>query len=235
MIVLTTFWGNHPGYAGLLNDWVDAYLDSGTTFPFLVLTDLETPNTKFPTLRVDVSNQSLFMRPNHKFDRKGALMLEALKIIEGPILFLDTDAVVRRPIQDHIGKWKEAEIAITRDTGVRKIDAGWGEPKYDEMCAGVMYFGGGNKDQLIRHYQMAFGQLHLKHPTDGLLEQMAWSMLWKRVGGAQLPDSFGWVERHWGNNPNAVIIHNHGPAKLMKYSLNASSPGAAGVREPTPE
>lgn len=223
MIVLTTFWGDNPAYAGLLNDWVDAYVDSGTAFPFMVLTDLETPNTKFPTLRVDVSNQSLFMRPNHKFDRKGALMLEALRVIDGPVLFLDTDATVQHPLHEHVGSWETSPVAITKDSGPRMIDAGWGEPPYKEMCAGVMYFGRGDKAQIIRLYQMVFGQLNLKNPNEGLLEQQAWSVVWKRMAGDQLPDSFGWVERRWGKNPNAVVLHDHGPSKLVKYSLNVSS------------
>lgn len=224
MIVLTTYWGKNPAYAGLLCDWVDAYADSGSSFPFMVLTDLETENTKFPTLRVDVSQQQLFMRPAHNMDRKGALMLEALKVIDGPVLFLDTDATVLRPIQNHLGPWTESPIAITRDSGPRTVDVGWGEPLFKEMCAGVMYFGRGDKSQTIVRYQQAFGQLHIKKPTEPLLEQQAWSVVWKRMAGDQLPDSFGWVERRWGKNPEAVVHHDHGPSKLVKYnSLNAPS------------
>jgi len=223
MIVLTTYWGENPAYEALLNDWVEAFIVSGTTLPFMVLTDLETPNTRYPTLRVDVSAHAILMRPNHPMDRKGALMVEALRQIEGPVLIIDTDATLQHPLQNFIGPWEMADIAITRDSGPRMIDVGYDEPVFKEMCAGVMYFGQGDKGQIIQRYYQAYGQLSIRTPREPLLEQQAWSVVWKRMEGDALPDSMGWVERRWGKNANATILHDHGPGKFAQYRNNSSS------------
>jgi hypothetical protein len=223
MIILTTYWGNRKEYAGLLADWVEAYIESGTTFPFSVLTDLETPNTHFPTTRVDVSNHQILMRPNHPMDRKGALMLEALRLIDGPVLVIDTDATLNQPLQNFVGPWEMSRIAITRDSGPRTIDVGYGEPIFKEMCAGVMYFGQGDKGQIIDNYHRAFGQLCIKTPLEPLLEQWAWSVVWKRMQGDMLPDTMGWVERRWGKNDKATILHDHGTGKFARYRNNSPS------------
>lgn len=223
MIILTTYWGRNPAYEGLLNDWVEAYITSDTSFPFMVLTDLETPNTRYPTLRVDASRHTILMRPNHIMDRKGALMVEALRHLEDPVLFIDTDATLQHPLQNYIRSWETSPIAITRDSGPRMIELGWGEPPFKEMCAGVMYFGRGDKAQIIERYYQAYGQLHITKPMEPLIEQQAWSVVWKRMEGAQLPDSLGWVERRWGKNSNAVILHDHGTGKLARYQKHSPS------------
>src|SRR5688572_22194673 len=140
MIIAIPHWGTDERYFDVLDAWVEHYLESGTTLPFVVVTDHKTKFTRYPTLAVDVSCQCGVMRPGKTFDHKGALMLEALKFFHGGVLFCDADAFIHKPIQDHLGLWAAAPIAMAKDSGIRATSlAAWGMGEIKEMNAGVVW------------------------------------------------------------------------------------------------
>lgn len=220
MIIAIPHWGTDQRYFDVLDAWVEQYIESGSSLPFVVVTDHQTRFTRYPTLAVDVREQQGVMRRGEVFDRKGALMLEALKYFHGGVLFCDADAFVMKPIQDHLGLWASSKIAMSKDSGIRKAGMGaWEQPDVQEMNAGVLWFGTGCKLPLISAYRRAFLQLSVVRGDDHWLEQLAWSLVWQQERGSLLPSEFQWVPHRWGPNPHAVINHHHGESKFRLLSI----------------
>lgn len=220
--VAVTYFGRDPRYLLLLDAWVAQFRRSGCRWPFIVVSDMATPALAYPMARFDISAYEDMIRPDQPFDVKGALMAEAALAL-GPMLMLDADALLMQDPEPHLSPFATAPIAMPLDHGA--IPDGRTHhlnPPYNDVkktCAGVAWFGSGDKTRLVRMWREAFAELLPVLPWPGripcLVEQFAWSLASHRCGGSHLPWSFNYPRHCAKHHAGAIVNHYFGGRKLV--------------------
>lgn len=215
MILAVPFFGNDGRYRAMLDRWIEAHASSGCQLQFVVVSDYSEPLQNVPWLRVDTTPFAALVRDDNPMDRKGVIVLAALQVL-GRCVVLDSDALIQKDPTRFLESLPDVAMGISPDVSGRKLKLPWSLEEFFEGCAGVMYFGSASrKDRvgLSLAYAQAFSNFADAHPDDYLLEQRAWSLACHRLGGFMLPKEMNWPPHHLGDNPNAYILHHHGPAK----------------------
>jgi hypothetical protein len=221
---LVPHWGSDPKYTDLLFSWVRAYESSGAKAPFTVISDTKTP--KIPSLPWEAFDTSKFkgaISENNGFDRKGAIVSLAITAIQEPVLVLDADAFLQFDPEPLLSPFEGVPFAMPKDFGaphLRIRNRHMQETPVTKRCAGVLWFGGGNRDLLCIDYLIAFDELKAGRYFEErrLFEQHAWAMVAHKHKAPFLPDELNWPDiiPRYGPNPKAAIYHRIGQRKWRK-------------------
>lgn len=207
MIVATTCFGEMETDWHLVDEWAirvnravpDAYV--------VMITDQDPAIYKIDLLVID--ERSLMERDNVEsdravtdyqgmnFDKKGAMLCQALKILGGDLLYLDLDAHLMKDPRPVLSKLRGPMFMADNRFDERVIDG-----KGTTMgCAGVMWFPTfGQRKIVTESYMKAFTDR--SKSTDPLLEQYCWSIA---AGNAErLPLSFN---ADPDNCEDAYVVH----------------------------
>lgn len=216
MIIAVPFFGTDPRYLALLEHWFDCHALSGTKVQAIVITD-DNALPGFSALRVDTFPQRKAMR-GHPFDRKGAIIAAALPIL-GPFLACDLDAFIERDPEPLMLRLPEVAIATVPDDWVRPITMHWDEGvKTVQQNAGVMWFGDvKQRVAVVASYMEQFRKMGCDFAEDDWREQLAWSAVAWKFGGHQMDLRLNW-SRLRPANPDACILHIHGPDKWKRLA-----------------
>jgi hypothetical protein len=235
MLVVAPYFGDLLRLRPLADAWYSAAVRhaGGSQIGFLV-----PPGSKVATaaavIECDVHGFADVVRPGQPFDLKGAIVCSFL--LRAPetdgILVLDLDAVLARDPREALEPFENAPVAMPIDHGAilyfrtPRLEAPY--EHVQKLCAGVMYFGPGNRSRLVAGYKRAWAELRPIEPwgrnLSHLLEQYSWSLCLRRRGGAVLPHTMNWSPRHVGENPAAVVNHDYG---LQKWKDAALAPRRA--------
>lgn len=226
-LVAIPYFGDNPKYLHMLDEWVANFR---TRFPgseFLVFTHdaAQTMKAKgYPCLELDISRYADVIRPDQPFDVKGALMCEAALMIKRPFLMLDSDALLVADPTAVLDAMGDAPCAMPVDHGAilsghaRYMDYPFRD--VSKMCAGVFWFGAGKRAELVQRYRDTWKMLkELDCPwtprLPHLLEQYAWSVALRCMGGCELPATMNWAPHYGGigEHPNAIVNHYFGHKK----------------------
>jgi hypothetical protein len=185
MIVATVCFGSDPTFWSMLNDWAEAVEDAVPQAKRVLITgglygsshvcnfDAElcvTPDESLIRDSID-GDGVVTAGQGRNFDLKGALLLAALPLLGGDLLYLDADAVLmkdpsmvlkklRTPM--HIAENRFAERVLDKECHVMG-------------CAGVMWFpAAGYRRLVVDGYREAF-ERH-RSSADPLVEQYCWSL-----------------------------------------------------------
>lgn len=236
MKIMIPYFGGER-YRPLLDAWLWQYKQTGLTYPVHVVTPdvMKMPqewvvrkieDVSFPLYIVDqipLTQYADVIRPGQPFDIKGALVCEGLKYVGDHTLVLDSDAVVMRdPLPDLLKVW-DSPLAMPVDHGSllngREAFLTGLHSKVRKCCAGVMWFGRQETTSEIYH-SVWKGLKDDNFPwnprLEHLLEQNAFSLVRHVQTGAILPHTFNWSTRFLGENPDAVIVHDYGPRKMIR-------------------
>lgn len=215
IIAVPYFAGKDPRFSALLDAWVEQYLQSGNDHPFVVLTDLATGFTKYPSLAVDLSPYADFARTGHPMDKKGLLLCAGLQCLQGDVLICDSDAFVVKPLPIIEGSFGMPPDACKRATRLP-----WEIETWRMLNAGVMFFGKHvDRPYLLQRYKSAFDQVVTAMPEEYLCEQLAWTLVHRRAEGFIMDQRLNWVPHLYGPNSDAFILHRHGEEKWKYLGL----------------
>jgi len=214
LIAVPYFEGKDPRYAKLLEHWFECHAASGTKVPAIVITD-DNDLPGFPVLRVDTWPLREVMR-GHPFDRKGAIIVAALPIL-GPFMACDMDAFVEKDPERLMLRLPPVPIATLGDDWTRPITMHWDQhAKTVQQNAGVMWFGDVTARAEVReHYLREFYRMGSDFAEDDWREQLAWSAVAWQMGRHQIDPRLNW-SRIRPDNPDACILHIHGPDKWKR-------------------
>lgn len=214
MIIAVPFFGDDARYYRLLCHWFECHAKSGTNVPAIVITD-ELTLRDYPCLTVDTWPLRKVMR-GHPFDRKGAIILAALPIL-GPFLACDMDAFIERDPEPVMARLPDVALATAPDDWKRPITMHWdGHAQTMQQNAGVMWFGDVKQRQaVVSTYLDQFHKMGSDFDKDDWREQLAWSAVAWKLGGHQLDPRLNW-SRLKPANPDACILHVHGPDKWKR-------------------
>ncbi len=222
MLILVPWFGNVGRFEAMADAWVARYVESGTVAPWRYLTDVDLPaRTGAMIDRYDLAGFSEVIRPGQPFDVKGALVCAALLAHDEPLLVLDLDAQLLRDPAPDLAPFMGRVIAMPVDAGAITHDRSPRlNPPYGtvlKLCAGVMFFGAGDRGRLVAAYRKAWTELRptlpWSPPLPHLLEQHAWSLAARRRGGDVLSQAFNWSPDHLGANALATVEHRYGLRK----------------------
>lgn len=215
--------GTSPRWVAMLEVWLSHRLKSGCRLPVAVLSD---PDTALPAfsddvtvLRFDPHALPGIIRPGQPFDNQGSLIVQAIRFL-GPVVVMDSDALMLRDPTAEFARFpRHALIGMAPDAGGRVLTLP--EGVLPERNGGVLYFGDAQPEErevLARAYRDTFAELVRDHPTNPLLTQFVWSVVWHRVGRYMQGGAFDIPRRlnssHiWGESPDVVVRHEHGKVK----------------------
>jgi hypothetical protein len=243
VIIAAPFFGPEHGrhaerWPKLLGAWLDHVHAADTGAHVLLLTDGTVripPGVDF--LHVDLRARFTYRKTTpaasvawphingRAFDRKGALIAAALRILSDDLLVVDTDAFLKRdPTEElraitHRFRNENGEprvVGMVQDVDPRLFKV----PSADAMrmrCAGVLWFPAVEafrRNALLRSYATGMREADYINPGDEFAEQKGWSLAWHKLGGIDLPQTFNWTPEHLGPvHPGVFIAHLHGEQK----------------------
>jgi hypothetical protein len=216
VLIAVPFFGKDPRFLKLLAYWFELHAASETKVPAIVITD-DNDLPGFPVLRVDTFPLQTVMR-GHPFDRKGAIIVAALPLL-GPFLACDVDAFPEKDPERLMSRLPEVGIATVEDDWTRPITMHWNDGAVTvQQNAGVMWFGDVKaRADVRRHYLREFFRMGAEFKADDWREQLAWSAVAWQMGGNQMDARLNW-SRLKPANPDAVIVHVHGPDKWKRIA-----------------
>jgi hypothetical protein len=221
MIILVPFFGDVKRFRPVLDRWIYAYEASGCKIPWYMVGD-RAEDLEAPCVRVKIEPFRDLIRPGQPFDHKGAIVCAAALQIAGPVLVLDSDAMLVRDPLPILERFLQAPVSMPADHGAlvwfRTPKLEWPFESVRKACAGVLLLGpAAHRPQLVAAYRRAWHQMkgclpwrpNLPH----LLEQYSWSVAMHGFGPSWLPVSLNWSSRHLGASPDVVIEHDYGHGK----------------------
>ena len=225
MLIVVPYWGNDPKYAKLLTEWVTQYEASGSPHDYVIATDTKTDlsNGDLPHERFDVSDY--YMDSSYAFDRKGAIVCEAIKLFRNEyLLVLDADALVQFDPAGLIPSFNvPTALMMGEDLGAKGKCLRLKDHSYSTIPkrnAGVMYFVADNwtdRIDLVSAYCSAFREMLSGKYSEAreLYEQHAWTIVAHKLAAPYLPNELNWPDhlRGYGPNPKAAIYHRIGKRK----------------------
>ena len=229
MLIVVPYWGNDPKYAKLLTEWVTQYEASGSPHDYVIATDTKTNlgSGDFPYQRFDVSDY--YMDSSYAFDRKGAIVCEAIKLFcKEDLLVLDADALVQFDPASLLPDCPEyTTLCMGEDLGAKGKCLRLKDHSYSivhKRNAGVMYFPSKapvcpsiRSSFLVISYIDAFREMLSGKYSEAreLYEQHAWSIVAHKLAAPYLPNELNWPDhlRGYGPNPKAAIYHRIGKRK----------------------
>lgn len=231
LLILAPYFGDKTRFRPLLDRWRAAFAKSGCRRPVVLLTDelLHDLAEGFVSFVPELSGYSDLIRPGQPFDVKGAMVCAAALQFDKDLLVLDLDAELERDPEPTLEPFRSSPIALPLDHGAilwgreAKLEPPYG--KISKLCAGVMFFGRGDRSRLVAGYRRAWLEIkaHAEevgkfpwspgHPN--LLEQYAWALCAHRRGGKVLPATMNWAPHFVGENEFAVVNHRCGHQKWI--------------------
>ena len=217
--ILVPFWGTDPRYIKLLREWYEAYTKSGCHAPVSIISDQHTPaipgEWTWQSFTVPEQNKT------YQFDHKGNIVCAAVQSTVNPVLIVDSDAVFQGNPATMLESFAYVPFAMPEDEGARgrKLrNRHAQEGQVAKRCAGVLWFGGGKRVELVHDYRQAFADLETGryYEERRLFEQHAWSMVAHKHKAPMLPRVLNWPDHitSVGPNPEALINHRIGQRKF---------------------
>ena len=238
MLIAIPYFGDLARFRPLLDAWFSAYAKTGLDLADVVILS-DTPDAAHAAeawgarfILLDLSDMIEVMRPGQPFDRKGALVCAYLRHRRESTLVMDADAILLADPRPMLRRFAECAVAMPIDAGAivyfRRDTLEGVYSHVRKMCAGVMFFGaGGDRRQLVANYRRTFAELREVipwHPRlPHLLEQYTWAVVHHRLSGPTLPIALNWNERHLGELPGAIVIHDYGHEKWEGRKAPANS------------
>lgn len=235
LLIVVPFFGDLDRFRPMLAEWDSSYKALGLRHPVVMVSDRSAHAIglpEIPSRTYDLSTMIDIIRPNEPFDIKGALVCQALlEFPDRSLLVMDLDTVFVRDPAVELQRFAGCSIAMPIDQGALVHGrTPFCDPPYGhlrKLCAGVMFFGSGvDRAQLVDEYRRAWSELDGIFPWDPphpwLLEQYAWALAHRVVGGRILPQSFNWGPHFLGESPQAVINHFYGFAKFRRARMGVS-------------
>lgn len=221
--ILIPFWGNDPRYVKLLHEWFQAYYDNDCAAQVVVVYDQDTePVPGYSWTKVSTPEWD----QQYPFDHKGDIVCAAIQRFLEPVLVLDSDAILRKDPTVALTPFYHKEFAMPADEGalgrqLRNRHAQ--EIGIAKRCAGVLWFGPGNRAKLVDEYRQAFVELlsGRYYEERRLFEQHAWSWVAHQRNAPFLPRTMNWADHNSRNGPNpeAFIYHRIGQRKFnLRFS-----------------
>jgi hypothetical protein len=225
--ILIPYWGNDPKYFKLLSEWHEAYKRLNLLHPVTLITDTDSPCHPFMDWK---AFETPAYNKLYTFDHKGDLVCAALLKIHGPVLVVDSDAVLQHDAEPLLRPFDGVAFAMPADEGAygRKLRNRHGQDgPIPKRCAGVMWFGGADREQLVKEYRAAFATLGSGkyYEERRLYEQHAWTMVAHQRNAPFLPRTLNWLANNSRNGPNpeAAIYHNVGQRKFTLASQRGTT------------
>lgn len=216
--IVIPYYGNEPKYQKLLEDWFKQYDRTFNKASVTIATDA------FTKLSPARNNFVRFVTPERTqfhFDHKAALVCAAIQHFTEPLLVLDSDALVRLPLERFLAPLEYVPFAMPEDEGARGRflrNRHRQETDINKRCAGVLWFGSGQRIQLAAEYTDAFQTLLTNKYAEErrLYEQHAWSMVAYKRNAPFLPRELNWPDHitSVGRNDRAGIYHRIGQRKF---------------------
>jgi len=237
-LIVVPYFGDLARFRPLLDQWFDSYREAGLRNAgerVVLLSDVNVEEAARAydcgACTVDASGFADLIRPGQPFDRKGAIVCSWLLEFPYTSLVLDADAFLVRDPEPTLEPFRDCPIAMPVDDGalIHLRTPTLEEPfaGIRKLCAGVMFFGGGDRSRLVAGYRRAFEEIVAlpkvpwSPPLGHLVEQYAWSVCARRRGGKILPSSMNWAPSHLGENPFAVVNHHYGFPKWRELGVKA--------------
>lgn len=201
-----------------MDEWFIQYSKSGNKAPVLIVTDTF---TSIPWHKNDVCRFKTPERTPFHFDHKANLVLAAIQHFTEPLLVLDSDALVRLPLEPFLDPVANVPFAMPEDEGARGRflrNRHRQETSIPKRCAGVLWFGSSSRLILAAEYEDAFQTLLTGSYGEErrLYEQHAWSMVAYKRNAPFLPRELNWPDHitSVGPNTHAAIYHRMGQRKF---------------------
>lgn len=218
MKLLIPYWGTDSRHKELLFKWLEAYRKSGCDIPFAIISDHRTePFDGLPWEAYQTPDYST----HYPFDNKGAIVCRAIVDTTESVLVLDADAFIQRCPREALEKFEHIPFAMPEDEGRRGLhlrNRHAQETDILKRCAGVLWFGAGNRQFFADEYKREFQEMQSGrwYEPRHLYEQHAWTLVAHWYKAPLLPRVFNWASHiaSVGPNPDAFINHHVGQRKF---------------------
>lgn len=204
----------------ILQRWFRAYNRSRCALPAVVLTNglTHVPYELRATRQPVEARFRPLMRAGNVYDYKSALICSALPHLPAGAIVLDCDALFVADPTEALRQYTQELFAMPPDSGRRRIPYDSGIP---EHSSSVMVFGEAlalMRESIVQSYVNAWEWLSkhddAKGQIDKIREQRAWSLVHHWIDGTLMDERLNWSASHYAPNPDALIVHHHGSAKL---------------------
>jgi hypothetical protein len=217
--ILIPYWGREERYQKLLYRWFDCYAKLNLPYTVTIISDENDFGNTSPygVLRFKTPE----LNKNFPFDHKGNIVCAAIQVIGDPVLVLDTDAILQGDPGELLSELENVPFAMPEDEGARgrKIrNRHAQEMSIPKRCAGVLWFGAGDRNKIVDMYRAAFKELETGryYEERRLYEQHAWTMVAHQLNAPFLSRLLNWPDHisSVGPNPKALIYHRVGQRKF---------------------
>lgn len=211
----------------LLELWFKKYRESGCKLDVVIITDgvPKIPDAYDRYAVEDMSNYQSVIRPKMIFDVKGALMLAAIRKY-GDCFFVDSDAFfLKDPTQQLKLLRPETLIAMGTDAYPRVVAGSHNSCIMRNAGVLVVQAKEESKKNIVNGlYRLCFAKLQKADGANILLEQNAWSYVHSVLMEKNLAECYSnylnWSRLWDPNDPNIIVLHEHGPQKWDKYKIS---------------
>lgn len=189
----------------MLKVWLDHYNQSGSTLQVIAMTDDETLEADCDIMCIKHTED--FNHPQH---RAGYLKMAAVKHIKPPVIAVDCDLIIKRPIDSILPYVQMFKMALGEDPNTRTYrdypECG------EELNSGLIWL---NDKSLFDKYMQMWHRvkdynLILKHAWADEIVCTALLRSLPEDDQTIYPKTYNY-SRQWENRDQAVTVHYHGP------------------------